>query len=93
MIEAQCGFRKGRGTIDQIWVARQVAERAAEYCTPVLMCFVDLTKVYDSVDHNACLGGCSEVIWGAPSACGHHPGTLLGDLVSGPNSRRHVRGL
>ena len=53
LMEAQCGFRKGRGTIDQIWVARQVVERAAEYRSPVLMCFVDLTKAYDSVDRSA----------------------------------------
>ena len=53
LMEAQCGFREGRGTIDQIWVARQVVERAAEYRTPVMMCFVDLTKAYDSVDRSA----------------------------------------
>ena len=53
LMEAQCGFGKGRGTIDQIWVVGQVVERAAEYRTPVLMCFVDLTKAYDSVDRSA----------------------------------------
>ena len=53
LMEAQCGFREGRGTIDQIWVARQVVERAAEHRTPLMMCFVDLTKAYDSVDRSA----------------------------------------
>ena len=53
LMEAQCGFRKGCGTIDQIWVARQVVKRAAEYCIPVLMCFAVLTKADDSVDRSA----------------------------------------
>ena len=53
LMEAQCGFREGRGTVEQIWVTIQVVERAAEYHTPVLMCFVDLTKEYDSVDRSA----------------------------------------
>jgi hypothetical protein len=55
LMESQCGFRKGRGTIDQIWVARQLVERTNEYQTPVLLCFVDLTKAYDSVDRSALL--------------------------------------
>ena len=50
LLEAQCGFRKGRGTGDQIWVVWQVLERAKEYHTLVCMSFVDLTKAYDSVN-------------------------------------------
>ena len=53
LVERQCGFRKGRGTVDQIWVVRQVVERATGYRTPVFMCFVDLTKAYDSVSCQA----------------------------------------
>ena len=53
LMEAQCGFRERCGTVDQIWVARQVVEKAAEYHTPVLMCFVDLMKAYESVDCSA----------------------------------------
>ena len=34
LLEAQCGFRKGRGTVDQIWVVRQIVERAKEYHIP-----------------------------------------------------------
>ena len=49
-LEAQCGFRKRRGTVDQLWVVLQVAERATEYRTPLLFCSVDLTKAYDSVN-------------------------------------------
>ena len=53
LMEAQCGFRRGRGTVDQIWVMRQVVEKATEYKTPVFLCFVDLTKAYDSVNRQA----------------------------------------
>ena len=53
LFEAQCGFRKGRSTVDQIWVIWQVVERAKEYHTPVCMSFVDLTKAYDSVNRQA----------------------------------------
>ena len=53
LLEAQCGFPKGRGTVDQISVVRQVVERAKEYHTPVCMSFVDLTKAYDSVNRQA----------------------------------------
>ena len=53
--ETQCGFQKGRGTIDQIWVTRQVLEKAVEYKVPVHLCFVDLSKAYDSVNRTAML--------------------------------------
>ena len=53
--DTQCGFRKGRGTIDQIWVTRQVLEKAVEYKVPIHLCFVDLSKAYDSVNRTAML--------------------------------------
>ena len=53
LLESQCGFRQGRGTIDQIWLTRQIIERAVEYETAAYLCFVDLTKAYDSVDRAA----------------------------------------
>ena len=53
LMEAQCGFRKGRGTVDQLWVVQQVVERATEYRTPLYLCFVDLTKAYDFVNQQA----------------------------------------
>ena len=49
-MEAQCGFRKGCSTVDQIWVMSQVVEKATEYKTLVLLCFIDLTKAYDPVN-------------------------------------------
>ena len=53
LMEAQCGFRKRRGTIDQIWATRQIIERATEYQGTVHLGFVDITKAYDSVDRSA----------------------------------------
>ena len=50
-LESQCGFRKGWGTTDQIWVTIQIIEQAAEYNAH--LCFIDLTKVYDSVNCDA----------------------------------------
>ena len=35
LMESQCGFRNGQGTVDQIWVARQIVERATGFQTPV----------------------------------------------------------
>ena len=50
-------FRKGWGTVDQIWLTRQVVKRAREYTTPhaVYLCFVDLVKAYNAVDRAALL--------------------------------------
>ena len=53
LLESHCGFRKGRGTTDQIWVTRQIIERAVEYDVAAHLCFMDLTKAYDLVDHKA----------------------------------------
>ena len=65
IIEAQCGFRTERGTVDQISVVWQVVERPKEYHTPVCMSFVDLNK---SVQLSELAGPhCNlEGIWTAP---------------------------
>ena len=57
LLESQCGFRSGRGTVDQIWSARQIVERSidSEYESSAYLGFVDLTKAYDSVDRSALL--------------------------------------
>ena len=53
LLKAQCGFRIGQGTVEQIWLTRQVVERVKEYHTPVYLCFMDLIKAYNSVDRAA----------------------------------------
>jgi hypothetical protein len=48
--DEQCGFRRGRGTTDQLFLLQQIAEKAWEYAKPVYISFVDLEKAYDRVD-------------------------------------------
>lgn len=45
----QAGFVKGRGTRDQIFNSRQLIEKAREFNTPMLLCFIDYKKAFDCV--------------------------------------------
>ena len=47
--EAQCGFRRGRGCTNMLFVVRKLAEKAFEHHMKQYCIFVDLRKVYDSV--------------------------------------------
>jgi len=47
--ESQCGFRKGRGTVDMIFAARQLQEKCQEQNQGLFSTFVDLTKAFDTV--------------------------------------------
>ena len=47
--ESQCGFRSGRGTVDMIFAARQLQEKAIEQHVELYTTFVDLTKAFDTV--------------------------------------------
>ena len=51
--ESQCGFRKGRGCTDMIFVARQLVEKCHEHNDALFALFVDLRKAYDSVPRSA----------------------------------------
>ncbi|XP_035692597.1 uncharacterized protein LOC118427066 [Branchiostoma floridae] len=48
--ESQCGFRKGRGTTDMIFAARQLQEKCQEQNRDLYTTFVDLTKAFDNVN-------------------------------------------
>ena len=48
----QAGFRKGRGTRDQIANIRWIIEKAREFQKNIYFCFTDCTKAFDCVDHN-----------------------------------------
>ena len=46
------GFRKGRGTRDQIANIRWIMEKAREFQKSIYVCFIDYAKAFDYVDHN-----------------------------------------
>ena len=48
----QAGFRKGRGTRDQIANICWIIEKAREFWKNIYFCFIDYTKAFDCVDHN-----------------------------------------
>ena len=50
--DVQAGFRKGRGTRDQIANIRWIMEKAREFQKSVYFCFIDYAKAFDCVDHN-----------------------------------------
>ena len=45
------GFRKGRGTRDQIANIRWITEKARRYQKNIYFCFIDYAKAFDCVDH------------------------------------------
>lgn len=47
--DGQCGFRKKRSTIDMIFAARQLVEKAIEQKTGLSLAFIDISKAFDSV--------------------------------------------
>ena len=47
--ERKCGFRKGIGTKDMIFTARQLKEKCQEQNVDLYMTFIDLTKAFDTV--------------------------------------------
>ena len=51
-IDGQAGFRKGRGTRDQIANICWIMEKAREFQKSIYFCFVDYAKAFDCVDHN-----------------------------------------
>ena len=48
----QAGFRKGRGTRDQIANIRWAIEKTREFQKNIYFCFIDYAKAFDCVDHN-----------------------------------------
>ena len=50
--DVQAGFRKGRGTRDQLANICQVIEKAKEFQKKIYFCFIDNAKPFDCVDHN-----------------------------------------
>ena len=50
--DVQVGFRKVRGTRDQIANIRWIMEKAREFQKNIYFCFIDYAKAFDCVDHN-----------------------------------------
>ena len=50
--DVQAGFRKGRGTRDQIADIHWVIEKAREFQKNIYFCFTDYAKAFDCLDHN-----------------------------------------
>ena len=50
--DVQAGFRKGRGTRDQIANMHWIIEKAREFQKNTYFCFIDYAKAFDWVDHN-----------------------------------------
>ena len=50
--DVQAGFRKGRGTRDQIANICRIIEEAREFQKNINFCFIDYAKAFDCVDHN-----------------------------------------
>ena len=48
----QAGFRKGRGTRDQIASIRWIIKKAREFQKNIYLCFINYTKAFDCVNHN-----------------------------------------
>ena len=50
--DVQAGFRKGRGTRDQIANILWIMEKAKDFQKNIYFCFIDYAKAFDCVDHN-----------------------------------------
>uniref|UniRef100_A0A4W2DMN1 RNA-directed DNA polymerase n=1 Tax=Bos indicus x Bos taurus TaxID=30522 RepID=A0A4W2DMN1_BOBOX len=75
--DVQAGFRKGRGTRDQIANIRWIMEKARKFQKNIYFCFIDYAKAFDCVDHNKLWKILQEM--GIPD----HLTCLLGNLYAG----------
>ena len=75
--DVQVGFRKGRGTRDQIANIRWIMEKAKEFQENIYFCFIDYAKAFDCVDHKKLWEILQEM--GIPD----HPTCFLSNLYAG----------
>ena len=50
--DSQAGFRKGKGTSDQIVNIHWIIKKARQFLKNTYLCFIDYAKAFDCVDHN-----------------------------------------
>ena len=79
--DIQAGFRKGRGTRDQIVNIRWIIEKVREFQKNIYFCFIDYAKAFDGVDHNKLWKILKEI--GIPE----HLTCLLRNLYAGLEAR------
>ena len=75
--DVQAGFRKGRGTRDQIANIHWIIEKASEFQKNICFCFIDYAKAFDCVDHKKLWKNLKEM--GVPN----HLTCLLRNLYAG----------
>ena len=51
-LDIQAGFRKGRGTRDEVANISWIIEKAREFQKDIYFCFIDYAKAFDCVDYN-----------------------------------------
>ena len=81
----QAGFRKGRGTRDQIANIHWIMEKAREFQKNIYFCFIDYIKAFDFVDHNKLWKILQEM--GIPD----YLTCLLRNLYAGPEATLRTR--
>ena len=69
--ESQCGFRSNRGTVDMIFVLRQIQEKCGEENMGLYAAVVDLTKAFDTVSRDGLWKILARL--GCPPNFFHHP--------------------
>ena len=74
--DVQAGFRKGRGTRDQIANIRWIIKKAREFQKNIYFCFIDYAKAFDHADHNKLWKILQEII-------SDHLACILGNLYAG----------
>ena len=75
--DVQAGFRKGRGTRDQIASICSIIQKAREFQKNIYFCFIDYAKAFDCVDHNKLWKILKDM--GVPG----HPTCLLRNVYAG----------
>ena len=83
--DVQAGFRKGRGTRDQIANIHWIIEKAREFQKNIYLCFIDYAKAFDHVDHNKLWKTLQDL--GIPG----HPTCLLRNLYAGQKTTVRTR--
>ena len=83
--DVQAGFRKGRGTRDQIANICWIIEKVREFQKNIYFCFIDCAKAFDCVDHNKLWKILQEM--GIPD----HLSSLLRNLYAGQEATVRTR--